>query len=173
VATDVDLAYCAGLVDGEGCIRVNRAKAYRCQDRVTPGYQARVQIRMVDEGAIRFFAETLGGWYFHEKAHTAQGRPLFCYMASGRAAETILRALLPYLRVKREAAENALALRDLQATVRSHQTKLTGTTRQWTHWTGKIITVSNRCLSDEYVAQCEALYQRGRELNQVGMQPQT
>jgi hypothetical protein len=169
VATDVDLAYCAGLIDGEGCIRVKRTKAYACQGRVTVGYHAQIQIRMVDETAIRFIAETLGGWYYAEKAHLAKGRPLFCYQASDRRAETILRALLPYLRVKRACAENVLALRELQADGRAHRTKITGY-REMPHWTGqRTVTVPTVSFSDEYVAQCDALYDRSRALNKVGI----
>lgn len=168
MTSQIDLAYCAGLIDGEGCIRVKRAKAYRCQGRVTPSYHASVQIRMVDEPAIRFIAETLGGWYYPEKPHLAQGRPLFCYQASDKAAEALLRALLPYLRVKREAALNVIALRELQANGRAHRTKVTGL-RPFKHWTGKMVTVSNRSFSDEYVAMCDAFYDRSRALNRVGI----
>ena len=167
--TEIDLAYCAGLIDGEGCIRIKRTKAYRCQGKVTQGYHAAIQIRMVDEAAIRFVAETLGGWYYAEKPHLAKGRPLYCYQATDRAAETILRALLPYLRVKRDAAENVLALRALQAESRAHRTKVTGY-KQMPHWTGRIsVTVPVTTLSDAYIAQCDALYVRSRELNAVGV----
>ncbi len=81
---------------------------------------------MVDEAAIRFIAETLGGWYYAEKAHGHKGRPLFCYQASDKSAETILRQVLPYLRVKRHSAEAVLRLRYVQADSRKHRTKITG-----------------------------------------------
>ena len=111
---DTDLAYIAGLFDGEACIRVKKTQAYKCQDRQTPGYHAAVHIHMVDEEAIKFVAETLGGWYYREKPHSAQGRPLYRWSASDAAAERILRLLLPYLRVKRASAENVLRLREIR-----------------------------------------------------------
>jgi len=162
------VAYCAGLIDGEGYVGIKRTKAYRVQARATPGYHARISIRMVNEAAIRFLAETLGGWYWAEKAHLANGRPFFAYQATDEAAARILRAVLPYLLVKREAAETVLALRDLQATSRQHRTKVVGT-RSFPNQHGAVRTVENRALSDEYVARCDALYERCKELNRVGV----
>ena len=97
-----DLAYCAGIIDGEGCIRIKKTKAYRCQGRATHGYYAMVQIRMVDEAAIKFISETLGGWYYPEKPHNAQGKPLFCFAASDQKAENVVRRVMPFLRVRGE-----------------------------------------------------------------------
>jgi hypothetical protein len=166
--SDVDLAYCAGLIDGEGCIMVKRGKAYRhLTGRINPSYIASVQVRMVDEGAIRFLRDTLGGWYWREKPHLARGRPLYCWQIQQAAAESALRLLRPYLRVKHEQADNALALRRLQADRNSHRTKLTGY-RNFPNQYGTSRKVANRAYSDEYMAQCEALYLRSRELNRVG-----
>lgn len=164
---DVDIAYIAGLIDGEGCIRVKKNRAYECQGRATPGYHASVQVRMVDEGAIRFLAENLGGWYYREKKHAAKGRPLFCYSASDKRAETILRAILPYLRVKQDAAENVLALRDLQSETRAHRTKIVGY-RDFPNQHGTVRRVPNLAFTDEYVSRCEAFFLRSKGLNLVG-----
>lgn len=165
---ETDLAYLAGLIDGEGYVGIKKALAYRCQGRQTPGYHARIQVRMVDEQAIRHLAETLGGWYYKEKASAAHGRPLYCYQASNKKAEHILRALLPYLRVKTEAAQAVLLLRELQACSSAHRTKIVGY-RDFPNSHGTIRRVANKCLSDEYVAQCEALWLRCKELNRVGV----
>lgn len=166
--TDTDLAYIAGLVDGEGYIGIKKSRAYKCQKRVTPGYHARISIRMVDEAAIRFLAETLGGWYYRENAHVAKGRPLFCYQATDLRAESILRALLPYLRVKREVAETVLRLRALQANGRKHRTKVVGH-RTLPHWSGAEVRVRTLAFSDEYVAACDALYEQCKALNRTGV----
>lgn len=165
---DTDIAYIAGLLDGEAYIGIKKSKAYACQGRRTPGYHARIQVRMVDEPAIRFLAETLGGWYYPEKSHSAKGRPLFVYQASDASAETILRTVLPYLRVKRRTAETVLELRDLQATRKAHMTKVTGTIAMPATW-GGTINMQTKCLSDEYVAACDALYLTCKELNRVGI----
>lgn len=161
------LAYVAGLMDGEAYFGIKKTKAYRCQGRVSCGYHARIQIRMVDEQAIRFVAETLGGWYYPEKPHSAQGRPLFCYQASDASAEAILRALLPFLMVKRSQAETVLEFREWQANSRAHRTKITGY-RNFPNSHGTPRQVPNLGLSDEYVAECERLYLACKELNRTG-----
>lgn len=164
MTTELDLAYIAGLMDGEAYIGIKKSRAYKCQGRQTPSYQSRIQIRMVDEPAIRFLSETLGGWYYKEKPHSGNGRLLYCYQATDRKAESILRSLLPYLKVKLRNAETVIELRDLQSNSGSHRTKITGY-REFPNKYGKVRIVANKSFSDEYVATCERLYQRCKELN--------
>ena len=163
-----DLAYIAGLMDGEAYIGIKKSKAYKCQGRHSPGYHARIQIRMVDEPAIKFVAENLGGWYYKEAPHAAKGRPLYCYSTSDKKAAEILRQLLPFLRVKYESAKTVLSFRTLQATSAKHRTKVIGT-RNFPNKYGTPRTVQTKALSDEYIAQCEAYYLRCKELNRVGI----
>jgi hypothetical protein len=35
---ETDIAYIAGLIDGEGYIGIKKDKGYQCQERKTPGY---------------------------------------------------------------------------------------------------------------------------------------
>lgn len=163
-----DIAYMAGLVDGEGYIGVKKSKAYKSQGRQSVGYHARIQIRMVDEAAIKFIAEQLGGWYYKEKPSVAKGRPLYCYQASDKRAETVLRTLLPFLKVKAPSARAVLSLREMQANGRQHRTKITGH-RTLNHWAGVKVRVANKSFSDEYVARCEAIYLQCKALNKVGI----
>lgn len=168
VMKETDIAYCAGLFDGESCIRIKKSKAYRCQGRATPGYHACVMIHMVEESAIKFVAELLGGWYYLEKAIAAQGRPLYKWSASNLKAEVILRKLLPFLRVKRQQAELVLQLRDLQKDGKRHRTKIVGY-RDFPNQHGTVRRVPNLAFSDEYVAECERLYLACKRLNRVGL----
>lgn len=165
---ETDLAYIAGIMDGEGCIRIKKSPAYKCQDRATPGYNVMVQIKMVDEPAIAFVAQTLGGWYYQQKPNATKGRPLYCWQASDKAAELILTQLLPYLRVKSSQAQLCLALRALRADSMKHRTKIVGY-RDFPNKYGTNRRVPNYALSDEFVAQCEAMYQRSKVLNKVGV----
>lgn len=165
---DTDIAYCAGLIDGEGCIRVKKTKPYKCQGRATPGYHAVIQLRMVDEPAIRFLAEILGGWYYKEKPHVTSGRPLYCWSVSDQKCEDIVRAVLPYLKVKKAQAETVLRLRELKRNASSHKTKEVGT-RNFPNRYGTPRIVKNYSLSDEFVACCESEYLESRRLNKVGV----
>jgi len=163
-----DLAYLAGLIDGEGCIRIKKCKPYRCQGRVTPGYHPAIQVRMVDEHAIRFLAETLGGWYYKEKPHSNNGRPLFCYQATDSRAEAIIKAVRPFLRVKAAVADVVLGLALLKKESPKHRTKVVGW-RNFPNAYGTPRRVANKCLSDEFVGRCEAAFLRAKSLNRVGV----
>lgn len=123
------MAYLAGIVDGEGYIGIKRSRAYGCQGRRTPSFQERIQVRMVDEQAIKTLAETLGGWYYKEKSHAAKGRPLYCYQASDLAACVVLRKLLPFLSVKARQAQAVLAFRADRAAWRKRMEKSGDTKR--------------------------------------------
>ena len=162
---ETDLAYFAGLIDGEGYIGIKKSKP--AKDSVSPKFDARIQVRMVDEPAIKFLAETLGGNYYKEKPSVANGRPLFCYQAGGRKCENILRVVRPYLRVKAKNAETVLQFREHQSNRRKYMTRITGY-RDLKHWTGKLVRIPNLALSNEYLAECERLYQLCKTLNKVG-----
>jgi hypothetical protein len=163
-----DLAYIAGIVDGEAYVGIKKTTAYKCQDRVTPGYHARLQIRMVDEEAIKFISEKLGGWYYPEKIAAPNRRRLYCYQATDARAEKILRALLPFLRIKKAVAQQVLNLRTLQADGKSHKTKIIGQ-RRLPHWNGKTVAIVNtKSFSDEYVARCDLFYMQAKRLNATG-----
>lgn len=159
------LAYLAGIIDADGCIRISKEKPYR--DRVTPGYHARVHVRMVEREAIDLLDETFGGHVWTQKPSLTRGRPLHVWDVSDAKAQHALTLLLPYLRVKRAQAENALALREFRSQSRYHRTKITGQ-KVLTGIYGQRITMPVTCLSDEFVAQCDAFYLRSRELNRVG-----
>jgi len=163
---ETDIAYIAGLVDGEGYIGIKRSNCRK--DCVNPSYQARIQIRMVDEPVIKFIAETLGGWYYKEKPSAAKGRPLFCYQASDKCAANILEILLPYLRVKKESAIAVLNLRKLQSESKKHRTKIVGY-RDFPNSHGIIRKVPNLAYSDEYIESCETLWNLCKQLNKVGI----
>ena len=159
---EVEKAYMAGIVDGEGYVGIKKATLRK--DCHHPCYHARIQIRMVDEPAIHFIASTLGGNYYSEKPHAEKGKPLFCYQASDLRAGEILRTLLPFLRVKKAQALNVLAFRELQSQGKQYRTKVVGL-RNFPNKYGVVRQVRNLAFSDEYVQKCEALYLRAKELN--------
>lgn len=104
-----DIAYIAGLVDGEAYIGIKKGPAR--SDCVNMQYHERIQIRMVDEEAISFIANLMGGNYYKEKPSCSGGRPLYCHQANDKSAAKILNILLPYLRVKKRVANKVLELR--------------------------------------------------------------
>lgn len=164
---DTDIAYIAGLVDGEAYIGIKKSNS-KSNGYISPRYAARLQIRMVDEQAIKFIANIFGGSYYKEKPSAKKGRPLFCYQASDKIAQGILEILLPYLKVKEESAKTILALRKHQLSYLKHKTKITGY-RNFPRHNGKDMFIPSYALSDEYIATCESFYLQCKKLNKVGI----
>lgn len=161
-----DIAYIAGLIDGEGYIGIKRTTVRKdCQNR---SYHARIQIRMVDEEAIKFIAKTLGGNYYYEQKHSINGRPLFCYQVSDLNAENILKTIYPYLKVKQKVAKSVIEFRELQSKGNEYRTKITGY-RRFPNSIGTIRQVPNLSYSDEYIEQCEHYYSACKQFNKVGV----
>jgi len=159
------LAYIAGLCDGEAYIGIKKAKAYKhLSGRVNDAYHERIQVRMVDEAAIRFLAENLGGWYYREKASCAKGRPLFCYQASDAAAVAIIKQLIPFLRVKKEVANTVLNLRRIKDCP-DYTSFMVEVKNRW----GKSAMVSRRRYSQAMIQDCNTLWQKCKTLNKVGI----
>lgn len=98
--SEVDLAYIAGLIDGEGCIGVYHNKVYN-------SYQLRVQIEMCDEEGLNLVNSLFHGrWYY--KTYRPPRRPTTTWMALGSHGELLLRQIIPFLRVKKKQALEAL-----------------------------------------------------------------
>ena len=160
---DTTLAYLAGIVDGEGYIGIKKSKAYRCQDRKTPGYHARIQVRMNVRAAVGLLKDTFGG-SFHRERENIGLTGMWCWSTSDKQAAAALAKLLPYLRVKRRQARNALVLRRLQARRQRHKTKVTGA-RNFPNKYGTPRSIAITTFSDEYVGWCEKIWMKGKSLN--------
>lgn len=158
------LAYLAGIIDGEGHVGVKRSAAYKCQGRATPGYHARVVVKMTDEPAVRLLHQVFGGSFRRERAQMAGRRELWVWQVTDRAAETTLRTLSRFLRVKRRQAFFVLSLRHLQRDGARHRTKVTGY-RNFPNSHGTPRTVANRSFSDWYVNRCDFFYKQCRNIN--------
>jgi hypothetical protein len=105
------LAYCAGLLDGEGCITIKRTDK-RTYGRRSPTYVFSVCIEMADPRPIRFFCETFGlpvnlNMSRHLK-DPIKHRRLFVAQIGRVEGLELLRQLLPFLHGKREEAETAI-----------------------------------------------------------------
>lgn len=159
-----DIAYMAGLLDGEGYIGIKKSKAYKCQGRATPGYSAAIQVRMVDKPGIALLADLLSGTFWREKPHCNNGRPLYCWSISDLAAEKALRILRPFLLVKEKQCRLILAFRRLQANGRKHMTKIVGY-RDFPNSHGTVRRIANKCFSNDYVARCDTFWMDCRKLN--------
>ncbi len=111
------LAYTAGIIDGEGHIGIGRTKNYFC---------LRVEVANTSSRLIDFLHLTFGGNVWTGKRPNR--KVYYRWMISTRAADEFLRSISPYLLIKRNQADLALAFREeLDVSVQEemfHQMKL-------------------------------------------------
>src|SRR5207253_8426340 len=100
-------AYLAGIMDGEGCIGAwNRRSKNEGRKRHA---ELSLRVCMTTPFAVTMLHDAFGGSLFAERSRTGR-RQTFAWVVCHRKAESALRALLPFLREKREQAEVALAM---------------------------------------------------------------
>lgn len=103
---EIDLAYAAGIIDGEGSIGVYSNK----DKRVTLGKKFRltVQVGMSDPQPIDFLHYVFGGSSTTVNGRQSGYRLRYLWALSTQQAKGFLIAILPYLKGKREQAEVAI-----------------------------------------------------------------
>lgn len=95
---EVDWAYLAGLIDGEGCVTAE-APGITTNGRRRAG-RAMLIVGMTDAGVIKWLHETLGGHMCLRPARVPTQKPSWNWRLEGRKTKPILERLLPYLKIK-------------------------------------------------------------------------
>jgi len=110
VACACDVAYLAGVIDSDGSIGVRRnTYAVRVRgDAKQATYQARIMVRQVDHEAIDLLVFYFGGTRYPQASAATNGKTLDCWEVHSAAVGRVLPHLVPFLRIKRERALNAL-----------------------------------------------------------------
>jgi hypothetical protein len=135
-------AYLAGIIDGEGTIRIgsSRHKDWNIK------YYASIGVGMTDETVINLFVETFGSKKRIERV--PDRRPIYRWGTSGNIkVPSILQKLISYLIVKRKQAELVIKFCD--------ERQIKGFRR-------------NKGLPKKELRRREELYRKIRKLNAVG-----
>ena len=111
-----DLAYTAGIVDGEGCILVShqptRYKGHNPEriGVVYRSYYCRVAVSMTDSVVVPWLYKNFGGSLCRDKIAYRGSNALFenRWIVATGDAEPFLRAIYPYLKLKQRQAKIAL-----------------------------------------------------------------
>ena len=103
--TNEELAYIAGIVDGEGSVGVHGRSPAR-----PASYSIRIGVIMTSPIPPKLCYEVFGGTLEMEKRTTKTGKFLYRWNVYCTKAASVLERLLPYLRVKKAAAEDCIAL---------------------------------------------------------------
>jgi LAGLIDADG DNA endonuclease family protein len=100
----VDLAYAAGFIDGEGYIQIKRHKK-------TGHFIDTVRVGQSSREILDFLAKQFGGSvHVMTRAH-GNVRQAWVWVIPSRLAEGFVKAIFPYLRVKRRQARIFLSYR--------------------------------------------------------------
>lgn len=141
----VQLAYLAGLMDGEGSFMITRSRnPYNGTSKYA--YIAGIQVGMVTPQPLHVLKSIFGGSIYVERV-PGNRQDVYRWRVNGRAdTMRVIEALLPYLMVKREAA---LVLYDF--------------CKNW-----EIPANKQKGVSPWEIQRREEAYQKIRQLNAVG-----
>lgn len=117
VPCELDLAYAAGLIDGEGCV-------YAAKNG------AGIKVSMTQPSAVGWLAARFGGTLHPPRQHKQAAKPVHTWTIQRQAdLLLILPPLLPYMLVKRAKAERLIELLHHKAAKPYHWTAPT-----WAEW---------------------------------------
>lgn len=120
-ATIADLAWLAGIIDGEGSIFVMRN--HRTDREREYNYILRISVQSTDEiMAPECKNITEEGYVYRVFEKRENQQDSWKWQVNGRAATRILEELLPYLKVKKNQAELAI---QFQKTTKKHWRHMT------------------------------------------------
>lgn len=104
--TDKQLAYLAGLMDGEGCISITKHQGIHSR---TPSYIMRVIIAQANESYLRYWHELTGIGSINQKPLNPT-----CYdwRITSQEALAFLKELYPFLILKKDEADIAIKFQE-------------------------------------------------------------
>jgi hypothetical protein len=106
----IDWARLAAFIDGEGCIRIQRSKPRRGSPRHQ--YIVRIQITNTDARLMQWVQVRFGGAVTPPVNKGNGWKPMMIWYISAKRADPILRGIRPYLILKNNQCDAALALRN-------------------------------------------------------------
>jgi hypothetical protein len=156
--TPTDLAYAAGIIDGEGCLGIYPRKNRNC-------YATVIKVEMCETACLDFLQELFGGY------RNAARRPGFpthriCHQwaCQSKLAADCATLVLPYLRIKREQAQNIIELQSISAKMRA------GTSAQRKARNGFMGDSGPFVADHALVARCRELCAAQHHLNARGLE---
>ena len=109
--TEFDLAYLAGIIDGEGCITIKVQKKPR-QNRLT--YEVQIMVANTNLKLMDWLKERFDGNYYTINKKSQRHKTGYLWHFHKNIKE-VLEGVLPYLVFKTEQAEIALKLLELKS----------------------------------------------------------
>ncbi len=115
--SNVEKAYLAGIVDGEGSLYIARQEAHGNNGQLKYFYRARVTVANTDIGVLTWLTNTIkvGAFcYPMDSRKEKKGwKDVWQWTLASKAVEEFLEQLLPYLVIKKERATLLIRYRKL------------------------------------------------------------
>ena len=104
----IDLAYSAGIFDGEGCITFQRSKSHK--------QSVMVQLTNTNEWIVHQFKFWFGGSVtcFQHGGGVKNWKPCWRWQGHGETGIRFIKLVLPYLRLKKPQADLVIAFQELK-----------------------------------------------------------
>jgi hypothetical protein len=148
------LAYLAGVIDGEGCIAIRRTK--KTGSMRSTRYAAVITVGNTSRGLIQMLRTAFSAGCVTYRYPTKTKRGAYLWNVQSQTARDVLRAVYPYLVVKREQATVLMEFVDEFDSFKGARAGKKG---------GQVV-------SPGELTRRERLYQQMRSLNRVGPRPQ-
>lgn len=105
MSTDTELAWAAGIVDGEGCLHINRHRLQENDRRTNESFRAVLKVTMGHLATIEKLAEIfeIGTIHQHVERNSRINRS-YSYITQCLQTGHVVQMVLPYLITKREEA---------------------------------------------------------------------
>lgn len=119
IPTSEELAYCAGVIDSDGCIAIaysnaEKHPAARCRELITAG-QSTPEV-------IELLSTLFGGKVLVKRSKHKNQRDHYVWARTGKSAISTLKQLLPFLRLKQAQAINLIELYELKQAAKQPKT---------------------------------------------------
>jgi len=114
--TDIEWAYLAGILDGEGCIALNKQRTKR-NGKVYSYYTLFVTVGNTDYSLIKWLSDTFGGKYY-PSTRKENRRQVWTWCVASQKAEDMLNHVRKYMIVKKDQAELAIVFRNTYKGIR-------------------------------------------------------
>lgn len=155
-----DLAYAAGIIDGEGCIFIDKQNPSPKGRGKTPRYAVRVAVAMCDPEVCEWLQERWPGFLTRVEMakYNPKARPSFRWIIVAEKAVNFLEDVFPFLKIRHHQARIAIRY---QKEYRRKSTPIKRGSR------GRFAK-GNGLQSEEQVAEKESLKSQISRLNQKG-----
>lgn len=111
---ETDLAWAAGLFDGEGCVSIGYIPAGHGKNTRNSSYRLTVKLTMGCKVTVARFGKVIGAGTFHRhQPHSERTNASYSWVGMARNGHDILKMIRPYLITKAAEADVAIAFCEL------------------------------------------------------------